>query len=141
MTSFDVPGIPIPQGSKSRGAGGHMYEANKNLKPWREAVIHAARRAHQGPQILGPVRVTATFTFPRRKAHYRTGKRAAELRDDAPVQHSSKPDLDKLLRAIGDALTQSGVIRDDSQVASIEAVKVYSNDGRPEAAVTVEPVA
>jgi Holliday junction resolvase RusA-like endonuclease len=36
------------------------------------------------------------------------------------------PDLDKLLRGIGDALQISGVISNDGQIVSIEAHKVYS---------------
>lgn len=78
--------------------------------------------------LAGAIHLDAVFTFPRPKAHYRTGRHAGELRPSAPLVHSSRPDLDKLLRAVGDALT--GIVwRDDSQVASIVASKVYGPPG------------
>ena len=44
------------------------------------------------------------------------------------TEHTKKPDLDKLLRAVLDACTTGGVWRDDSQVATIHARKVYAGD-------------
>ena len=49
MTTFaltcTIPGTPQQQGSKTRGAYGAMYEANRRLKPWRAHAItlHIAR--------------------------------------------------------------------------------------------------
>jgi Holliday junction resolvase RusA-like endonuclease len=40
------------------------------------------------------------------------------------------PDLDKLLRAIGDALTIAGVFADDSRIIEINASKSFA-DQRP----------
>jgi Holliday junction resolvase RusA-like endonuclease len=40
---------------------------------------------------------------------------------------NTAPDLDKLLRGIGDALQIAGVISNDGQIVSIEAHKVYSD--------------
>ena len=42
----------------------------------------------------------------------------------------TKPDSDKLLRAINDSLSDAGVIRDDSNITSINVQKTYA-DGRP----------
>lgn len=85
--------------------------------------------------MLGPLTVHATFTFPRPKAHYRTGKNASLLRDDAPEYHTSAPDLDKLQRALGDAMT--GVVyRDDKQIAQWAVVKVYGAPAGVHIAVT-----
>lgn len=36
---------------------------------------------------------------------------------------STKPDVDKLVRAIGDALQTAGVVRDDSRIADLRAIK------------------
>lgn len=83
--------------------------------------------------MLGPLDLHVAFFFPRPQSHYRTGKNAHELKPSAPSWHTSKPDADKLLRAIGDSLT--GVVaRDDSQFAHVEAFKYY---GSPCAVVTV----
>ena len=40
----------------------------------------------------------------------------------------SAPDLDKLVRSIGDALTESGLIRDDARIGMVLASKVETTD-------------
>lgn len=106
-------------------------EANKNTMPWRAAVSAKAAEMMDGmPLLTGPVSVDAEFVFPRPKAHFRTGKRDGELRDNPPFWHAITPDLDKLQRAIGDALSGI-VVRDDRQIAEWRVRKVY---GAPAAA-------
>lgn len=123
--SFTVPGIPAPQGSKSPYGG----ESNPNTKPWRATVTWHAQQARNGHGVItAPVGLSAVFTFPRPKSHYRTGKWAAELRPDAPKFKASKPDIDKLLRALCDGITDSGLWRDDAQVATVVATKTYMGD-------------
>lgn len=119
-----VIGLPQQQGSKNPWGG----EANKNLMPWRGHVKQTVGEAWIAAglsKLLGPVELRITFAFPRPKTHYRTGKNAHILRDDAPYWKISTPDLDKLLRAIGDALKEASVYRDDAQVASVVVRKVY----------------
>ena len=43
-----IPGTPQQQGSKTRNAYGTMYEANRNLKPWRAHAITQLRAAWAG---------------------------------------------------------------------------------------------
>lgn len=133
LVDFSIPGVPAPQGSKTRTKWG-IREDNAATRPWRQAVGFEAVAAMQGRQPYSePLSLHVTFFFPRPKSHYRTGAHADELKPSAPHYHTSKPDTDKLLRAIGDSLT--GVVcRDDSQFAWITAEKVY---GSPRAAVTV----
>src|SRR5262245_5562628 len=116
---FTVFGVPVPQGSKMPYGG----EANPHLSPWRSTVAEKAAEATNEP-LLGPVEVTAEFVFPRPKGHFRTGRRAGELKDSAPYWHTIKPDLDKLMRAIGDALSGT-VLHDDSQIATWMVCKRY----------------
>ena len=129
MTTFalacTIPGTPQQQGSKTRNAYGTMYEANRNLKPWRAHAITQLRAAWAGEPITHGVHVTARFVYARPKSHYRTGRNAHLLRDDAPIFKTSAPDLDKLQRALGDALTQAGVLRDDALIAQWTAAKLY----------------
>ena len=114
-----VYGDPAPQGSKTgRVVNGHvvMWESSKKLPIWRESVVMAAKVSfmennHQ--TILGPVTLHCTFYMPRPKSVSRAYPNTA-------------PDLDKLLRGIGDALQISGVISNDAQIVSIQADKVYS---------------
>ena len=62
--------------------------------------------------------------FPRPQRLTCTHKRACEC-SPARVAHDRKPDLDNVVKAVCDALQRS-VMRDDSAVCSLHAVKVYS---------------
>lgn len=128
-----VPGVPAPQGSKRHVGNGRMIESSRHVKPWRESIRSAALDAmgDNWTPHTDAVSLMATFRMPRPKGHYGTGRNELLLRPSAPRQHIVKPDLDKLLRAVLDALTSAGVWRDDSQVTTIDAAKVYANDGRP----------
>jgi crossover junction endodeoxyribonuclease RusA len=131
-----VDGRPAPQGSK-RLIGGRLVESSKAVRPWRDAVRSTAAaetRAIDGWEPLRePVRVRIEFFLPRPKSHYRAN---GELRPDAPRWVSSKPDLDKLARSVLDALTDAGVVADDSFVVVLSAHKEYAN-ASPGAEITV----
>lgn len=107
-----VPGRPVPQGSaKAFVVKGRAVVTSDNAKtnPWR-ADIHAAVRAVVGDRIAypeGPVALVLGFAMPRR---------ASEPKRVTPP-HTRKPDGDKLLRAVMDALTGL-VYTDDAQVTS-----------------------
>lgn len=47
------------------------------------------------------------------------------LRKGAPAQMVSHPDLDKLARAVGDALTDAGVVDDDRLIVRWVLEKMY----------------
>lgn len=119
---FFAPGIPAPQGSKKGFSrigttGVQMVESSKALKPWRDNVRkHAAEAAlEQSWAGFDAVAIGLAFWMPRPKSH---PKRRRTI-------HSTRPDADKLTRGVLDALTQSGVIRDDSTVVKVTAVKAY----------------
>lgn len=126
---IEALGMPAPQGSKRYVGNGIMIENSPRVKPWREDVKQAALKAldetptwnREHKQIVMHV----VFTLPRPRSHYRTGKFANFLRDGAPSLHSTKPDLDKLLRSTCDALTTAGVYADDSRIVQVFAVKAY----------------
>jgi crossover junction endodeoxyribonuclease RusA len=114
-----VMGLPQQQGSKNPWGG----EANKKLAPWRGHVTQTVgERWGDAPLLTGPVKLNVVFVFPRPKAHYRTN---GSLKPNAPEYKTSAPDLDKLQRAIGDALTGTA-FRDDAQVAVWEVTKRYA---------------
>lgn len=124
MLDFFVEGAPVPQGSKNayvRGGRAVLVDANPRLKAWRVAVRAAAEAAVEeaGWETLDePCCVRLGFTMPSPKRP-RWGVPAV------------KPDLDKLTRAVFDALTDAGVWRDDSRVVSMEVAKKYE-DGEGE---------
>lgn len=115
-----VMGLPQQQGSKNPWGG----EANKNLTPWRGHVSQTVGEAWgDRPLLLGPVRLQVTFTFPRPKSHFNS---KGQVKPNAPYYKTSAPDLDKLQRAIGDALTGQ-VFRDDALVVEWHVRKVYDD--------------
>ena len=127
ILSIAVPGTPIPQGSK-RVVRGHLIDANaKTLRPWRASIAAAAADAMNAgghDTVTVPVSVTIYATFPRPKAHYRSN---GELKPNAPNRHATRPDIDKVARAVLDALTDAGVWRDDAQVAGLMVRKAYGH--------------
>ena len=128
MIAFIVRGIPAPQGSKTP----YGTEDNPHTRPWRATVAEAAARELDGDgPLTGAVQVRVLFVFPRPKTHYGRGGNADRLRPSAPVYHTVYPDLDKLERAIGDALSGT-LLRDDKQIVSWSTFKVYGNDPRAE---------
>ena len=127
--SFFVAGTPKPQGSKRaflRPGARHptlLESAGEALKDWRASVRYAAAR--QSRAITGPVKVTLAFRFSRPKSHFGTGRHSHDLKQSAPESHTKKPDVDKLARAVLDALTNV-VFEDDSRVTVLAATKHYS---------------
>lgn len=128
-----VPGVPAPQGSKTRMPNGALVEAGSTtgrvkVAEWRRAVADAAR-AHvlthtaDGWPLTGPVGLTVAFRFaPTKSAPHRR-------------HHVVKPDLDKLVRATTDALVAGGLLRDDALVADLAATKRYCRLGEHPGAV------
>ena len=121
-------GIPAPQGSKRHVGNGIMIEQSASLPAWRNQLIYDIKKAANGYKFDGGINVTLDFRFPRLKSHYRTGKYSNILRDDAPLYKITKPDIDKIIRAVMDAMTLSGVIKDDANCYLIMSRKMYCND-------------
>jgi crossover junction endodeoxyribonuclease RusA len=134
IVHFGVDGIPGAQGSKKHVGGGRLVESSKKVKPWRAVVEKAAREAMAAVEleqpITGPVHVRIMFFFVRPRSHWRTGRNAHLLRTTAPAEPTSRAlgDVDKLSRAVLDALTTSGLIADDSLVIRLEARKTWALD-------------
>lgn len=125
---FWAAGIPQPQGSKSvhmLGGKPVMRDANSHrLHAWRREVAGAAGVAWLGEPLREPVRVSLRFVFPRPAGAPRSRR-----------WPSVRPDLDKLVRAVLDALT-GVVLADDALVVSLQAHKVYLGTG-PGVAIAV----
>jgi Holliday junction resolvase RusA-like endonuclease len=136
MITLVVPGIPAPQGSKNQFGG----EASPHVAGWRTAVAKEAEQEMREREIIwGPVEVQVRFVFPRPKKHFHQGRvNYGQLRPDAPTYHSHAPDLDKLQRAIGDALSKI-VINDDAQIARWTTAKMYGSVPRAEIRVMLLP--
>lgn len=131
LFSFMVRGLPAPQGSKRAIVNRHtgkavVMEQSTRVRPWRSDVRDGAL-AVLGPHApwSGPVGVDLDFRLPRPRGHYGTGRNAELLRAGAPLWPAKPPDLDKLARAILDALTGLAYL-DDSQVCLLALGKSYA---------------
>lgn len=112
--SVFVEGTPVPQGSLRAGSRGQLYYSNaSSLKPWRKRISDAVKAFGSRETSLAPIVVRVTFHLPRPKSVKRT-------------LPTVPPDLDKLMRAVGDALTESGIYKDDGQVVEWRARKRYA---------------
>jgi Holliday junction resolvase RusA-like endonuclease len=124
---FIVLGKPAPQGSKVKTRYGAIMESNKRLPGWRTAMVDAAVAAAEAAQWVTaqcPVTLEASFCFARPRSHYGSGRNTGSIKTSAPgMLHTQKPDGDKLARALFDALTIAGVVRDDSYIAQCQWVK------------------
>lgn len=132
MICFTIYGIPQPQGSTRafipKGWSRPVITTdNKSLKPWRQDVSQTAQLEMQkaGLSIVQnkPIFLCANFYFDRPKSLKKS-----------IVQKITKPDLDKLFRALSDALTGI-VFKDDSQIVASTVVKSF---GAPRMEVGVQ---
>ena len=132
FVQFHVEGTPRPQGSK-RCFNNRPVEVSKHVAKWRRSISKVAEGHFKEPFSV-PVVMDLAFSFARPKSHL-TSK--GTLKDGYPHEHVSRPDLDKLTRAVLDALT--GVAYDDdSQVVAFSCRKHYGNGDGVE--ITVVPV-
>lgn len=138
---FDVTGIPVPQGSKTgvwNDAAQKVVVLEASNATAREA--HAVWRADVQAEALkhrlalrghdkSPLRVTLGFRLPRLKSRP----------DD--VWSSTKPDLDKLARAVHDGLEDGKVLATDSRIAqSATSKRFVGPDEKPGVHVVIETI-
>lgn len=128
---FTAFGIPQPQGSSRmvpisppcrvcQRREQRITSDNPKVPAWRKA-IRKALDAEDVRAMAGPVRVSLAFKLRRPKGH--TGARG--LLPSAPLHPVVKPDIDKLARAVLDALT-GPAFTDDSQVVELIVLKHYA---------------
>jgi len=113
--TIDVLGDPASQGSHAVINGRIVQVNSAKHKRWRNAVSFAALDL-VGPDfelIDEPVELSVIFYLPRPKT---------ATREFPAVM----PDLDKLIRSVGDSLSGT-VIRDDSRIIAIHAQKLYAD--------------
>ena len=120
--TFNVIGVPAPQGSKSAFVrGGRAVVVDGSSKTgrdkhaqWRADVTMAARMARV-ETLPGPVEVTIDFYF------------ALPKTDPYRTRHATTPDCDKAARSVLDSLTNAALIRDDAEVCTLVSRKWYAH--------------
>lgn len=121
---FRALGVPAPQGSKTRMPNGALLEAGSKTgrdkhRAWRTAVAETAHQHRPDNPLDGPLLVRLELRMPRPKA-----RRTALYAD-------RKPDADKIARTCLDALTDAGMLTDDSRVCELTIVKMYADPTDP----------
>jgi crossover junction endodeoxyribonuclease RusA len=126
--TLEVFGEPASQGSHSVINGRIVQVNSAKHKRWRNAVAFAAMDL-VGPdwELLDePIKLSVIFYLPRPKTATREWP-------------AVMPDLDKLIRSVGDSLTGT-IIRDDSRIVIIQAQKIYADERGSGALIRVSSV-
>jgi Holliday junction resolvase RusA-like endonuclease len=125
--SLSVVGDPASQGSHAIMQGRIVQVNSKKHKAWRNAITQEALATlpPDWEPIDEPCELIVIFFMPK----------PASVKRSLP---SISPDLDKLIRAVGDSLTDSGVVTDDSRIVRISARKVYAQGIEPGASIVVK---
>lgn len=124
--SLSVVGDPASQGSHAIMHGRIVQVNSSKHKAWRKAITQEALASL--PADWTPIdeacELIVNFYMPK----------PVSVKRSLPTV---SPDLDKLIRAVGDSLTDSGVVADDSRIVRISARKLYAQGIEPGASIVV----
>ena len=115
MITFDVLGMPSPQGSKrafvAKGRAIIKDMGGTKSVAWRDSVsAKALELAAEHGCLDGPLRLEVLFRFPMPRSRTKA-QRAAVY-----GWKTTAPDSSKLLRALEDGLQAGGLITDDARI-------------------------
>jgi crossover junction endodeoxyribonuclease RusA len=119
-----VEGSPVPQGSFRHIGNGRIIAANPKLNAWRQTIADQVSKKTAVRLIDGSCRVDLVFTLPRPKSVPKSRR----------ARPTTKPDLDKLIRAALDAISLPKYVQlliDDSIVTDLHAAKRYADHTPP----------
>jgi Holliday junction resolvase RusA-like endonuclease len=125
--SLSVTGNPASQGSHAIMYGRIVQVNSSKHKAWRKAIVQEAIATlpSDWQPIDEPCELIVNFYMPK----------PASVKRSLPTV---SPDLDKLIRAVGDSLTDSGIVIDDSRIVRISARKLYAEGIEPGATILVK---
>jgi crossover junction endodeoxyribonuclease RusA len=119
-----VEGSPVSQGSFRHIGNGRIIAANPKLNAWRQTIADQVSEKTAVRLIEGFCRVDLVFTLPRPKSVPKSRR----------ARPTTKPDLDKLVRAALDAISLPKYVQlltDDSIVTDLHAAKRYADHTPP----------
>lgn len=108
-----------------------MIEASRFVAPWRAAVTSSALEIAElegWVKQSGPMSAHMVFHI----------ARPASVKESNRPLPIKPPDLDKLVRAVCDSLTDAGVWEDDAQLVSLTCEKQYVNAGEDGVSIQVK---
>jgi Holliday junction resolvase RusA-like endonuclease len=127
--TISVTGDPASQGSHAIMNGRIVQVNSKKHKAWRTAIVQACIESLPADWVPldEPVELIVNFYM----------SKPASVKRSLP---SVSPDLDKLIRSVGDALAIGGVYADDSRIVRISARKLYAQGIEPGATIEVRAI-
>jgi Holliday junction resolvase RusA-like endonuclease len=127
--TISVTGDPASQGSHAIMNGRIVQVNSKKHKAWRTAIVQACAESlpEDWVPLDEPVELIVNFYM----------SKPASVKRSLP---SVAPDLDKLIRSVGDALAIGGVYADDSRIVRISARKLYAQGIEPGATIEVRAI-
>ncbi len=141
--TFTVPAIPVAQPRQrhrlANGSNGktfiHNYTPTKHkVNDFKATARLAANAAYSGPPLIGPLKMSVVFVFPRPKAITWKTKPMPRL------PHGAKPDRDNCEKSLMDAL-KGLLFTDDAQVCDGAVQKFYAaGNEQPHVEVMIEGI-
>jgi len=125
---INIPGKPVAK-KRPRFARRGKFVITYNPQQTEEGrFLFEIQKQWQRNPLEDPIKISMFFYMPIPKSTYASKKK---LMERGWIRHTKKPDLDNLVKFVKDCL--NGIVyRDDSQVFSIQAEKIYSNDPKTE---------
>ena len=102
------------------------FHYDPSAKDKQDFIFQAKERIPKKPTTC-TLDIHFTFCYKRPQKHYRSKNKQKILKENMPYYKRSTPDIDNLVKFYLDAL-QGYVYINDSQVTSINAVKVYGEE-------------
>ena len=125
MIEIEINSTPKSQQRHRHTKKGFVYDPSKIDK--QDLLSQMLSKAPKTPYTKA-ISLYIRFCMPYVKKHYRTGKFSKELKQNPPISHIYKPDIDNLLKLVMDAGNKV-FWKDDSQISRVQMEKIYDNSG------------
>ena len=115
--TYTIPGDPIPL-ARPRFGQNRVWDSQKAIK--FSAGLFVSKTHASQPLFIGPITLDVIFYLPKPKSvpKLMLGR-----------HHTSRPDLDNLIKFVGD-ICNGIAYNDDACIAVINAAKLYDNNPR-----------
>ena len=123
-----IPGQPVGKGRPRfarRGKGVTAFTPKPTASWEMDAAAVMAREWGDRSMLIKGCELTVVAIFTRPQRLTCTHKRACQC-DPGRVVHTSRPDLDNVIKCAADAIQRAGILRDDASICAVHAVKVYA---------------
>lgn len=124
---FEIPGNPkaLKRHRRAKRKGKIItYDPSSNDK------LNFAKQAKQyapDEPFNCPIYVKILFWLKRPRIHYRTGKYSDCIKQNAPLYHTNRPDIDNMVKFVADSL--NGIFwKDDSIICRLDTLKAYTDE-------------